>query len=100
MTTRSPAASLVLPQSIRPARKPGVLDKQAEFDHKIIKRRIEKAGFEVFRITILPNATGNQYWLLGGGVVNVYNTGTVVVGGKLTEKEKTRLKRRLCSRPI
>lgn len=73
-------------------------NKNAEFDHDVIKRRIEKAGYEVFHTTALSNGTGNQYWLFGGGVVNTYNTGTVVVGGKLTEREKARLKRKLRSR--
>ena len=95
MTTKSSAAALLLARPSRPAHQSAVLDKQAGFDHEVIKRRIEKAGYEVFRITALPDGTGNQYWLLGGGVVNVYNTGTVVVGGKITEKEKARLKRKL-----
>ena len=98
MTNKSSAAFLLPAPPARRASKSTVLDLHAGFDHRLIKRRIEKAGYEVFRITALPDGTGNQYWLLGGGVVNVYNTGTVVPGGKLTEREKARLKRKLCGR--
>ena len=98
MTTKSSAASLLLTQPTPPAQHLPTAHKQAVFDHEVIIRRIEKAGYEVFRIAALSNGTGNQYWLLGGGVGTVYNTGTVVVGGKLTEKEKARLKRKLRSR--
>ena len=98
MTNKSSAAALLLTQPPQPARNPTADGKKAEFDHEVIKHRIEKAGYEVFRITALSNATGNQYWLLGGGVVTVYNTGTVVLGGKLTEREKARLKRELRGR--
>ena len=98
MSTKSSSASSLLSKPARPTRQAAVHDMQAEFDHQVIKRRIEKAGYEVFRITALSNGTGNQYWLLCGGVVNVYNTGTVVPGGKITQKEKARLKRKLRSR--
>lgn len=73
--------------------------KQDDFDHAHIKRRIEKAGYEVFRITQLSTNLGFQYFLLGGGVVTVYNTGTVDAGGRITDREKARLKRQLRSRP-
>ena len=98
MTNKSSAAALLLAQPTQPARNPTAHGKQAEFDHKVIKRRIEKAGYEVFRVTVLSDGTGNQYWLLGGGVVTVYNTGTVVPGGKLTETEMARIKRKLRGR--
>ena len=95
MTTKSSAPSSLLSKQTRSTRKTVLHGTHAEFDHDLIKRRVEKAGYEVFRITHLSDGTGNQYWLLGGGVVTVYNTGTVVPGGKITEKEKARLKRKL-----
>ncbi|MEP7298665.1 MAG: hypothetical protein ABI702_20970 [Burkholderiales bacterium] len=97
MTTKFASASSLLTKQPRIARD-SADHKHVEFDHQVIKRRIEKAGYEVFRITALSNGTGNQYWLLGGGVVIVYNTGTVVVGGKVSAKDKRRLERALRTR--
>ena len=79
MTTKSSSASTLLTTTRPHPVKTAHYGKNAEFDHQVIKHRIEKAGYEVFRITALSNGTGNQYWLLGGGVVIVYNTGKVVV---------------------
>ena len=98
MTTKSSTTILLLTQPTEPSQHLPAANKQAAFDHQLIKRRIEKAGYDVIRIAALSNATGNQYWLFGGGVVTVYNTGTVVVGGKLTEQEETQLKRKLRKR--
>ena len=95
MTTKSSSASTVLTKPAPRRHKAVQIKMRAEFDHDLIKRRIEKAGHEVFRITALSDGTGNRYGLLGGGMVIVYNTGTVVVAGKLNEKQSARLKRKL-----
>ncbi len=69
-----------------------------EFDHEVIKRRIRKAGMDVFRVTPLPDGTGVQYWVVGGGVVNVFNTGTVLLQGKLSDTDLARVERAFRSR--
>lgn len=95
MRTKSSTASSLLTKPNRHTRKTFDRNKLLDFDHAVIVRRIEKAGYEVFCVTALSNRTGNQYRLLGGGMVIVYNTGTVVIAGKLSEEEKVRLQRKL-----
>ena len=69
--------------------------KEDDFDHARIKRRIAKAGYEVFRVTPLLTGLGMQYFLIGGGVVTLYNTGSIDVGGKMSAGKAERLKRKL-----
>ena len=64
-----------------------------DIDHAVVERRVRKAGMEVIRRDRLPDETGVQYTLLGGGCINVYFTGTCVFGGKTSPGQLKRLKR-------
>jgi len=57
----------------------------------VVRRLIREAGFHIFDRRDLPDKLGVQYILLGGGNVNVYRTGTVVVQGTLSPEERATL---------
>lgn len=64
-----------------------------DIDHAVVERRVRKAGMDVIRRDRLPDETGIQYILLGGGCINVYFTGSCVFGGKISPGQLKRLKR-------
>lgn len=93
MSSRSTTVPALFAESIKSSPVSSRRCKQDDFDHEVIKQRVRQAGMEVFRISSLSNGHGVQYAVVAGGIVTVYNTGTVVVGGKVSAKDKKRLQR-------
>ena len=57
--------------------------------------RIEAMGYVVMSMRRLPTQLGAQFRLVGGGVVTLYDSGAVVVDGRLDGNDRETLKRRL-----
>ena len=53
-----------------------------------IRDLLAKAGYSVDDERRTPDGYATQLRLAGGGIVTVYDRGSIVVGGKLSEKEK------------
>ena len=69
--------------------------KETDTKHDAVERRIADAGFEVVARLPLPDGYGTQYRLFGGGVVNLYRTGTCLAQGRLSPEQKLKLKHAL-----
>ena len=57
-----------------------------------VTRLIERAGFQIHKSLRLPNDTGWQFVLLGGGIVNAFDTGRFSYQGTLPAHHEAALR--------
>lgn len=57
-------------------------NKARNADLQKVLRQLLNAGLDIATVSRLPNHTGTQIRLRNDGVVNVFDTGTVVVQGQ------------------